>query len=1395
MTTIQPKVLFIVAQASSLLPGEKAVMNRLTCKGFDVQVKTEATVSALDTRDKVLIVISSAVKEPGVGDKFCDVATPIIASSCELYVKLLMSGAQDVGVAEEQTQIEIIHPKRPGHGMMASFTGVVEISEAMNICWATKLPRDSVEIAALPTKPNESAAESTPRKNVLFGCRVTTPVFGQEEQDDPKNFVARRVGFPLDYHQNPNEGSPIWTLFDEAVNWAIGKINTRQFDEVFREEWKEVYTRRCKAYESWKKDLTGFDGVNAPENLVGLAFSGGGIRSATFCLGILQGLHELKLLHIFDYFSTVSGGGYLGGWWSAWLSRPEDKKNKGVFPDPEQIEPSRLEQYRWRTRSAKVAEGSLSAGDDPIHHLRLFANYLTPRKGSLGADTWRAITVVTRNLLLTWLILLPLLFAAVIATQSLFMMYQKSEFFHTYWFDLQDQVQKREAAASLLTNEQELKTFNRETETILNQLRSDYHSILKQRAFFILLVLAPLVGWILLMVGSFLRSNAGVPLVVRIKDWFSLEDKKNFEWNFSGRRIAHSLGTLGAGVIVFLIMMVFLSPGRGYSFPTISLDLLASTPARLFLLWVIAGLVLVSLTLPWRSLDHDASVAKTEEELRRGVWRNQITSWHAHLLVFLFVSAALLVFAAYGHEILDYLLRDTRPRTMFLAYVAKIGGWGTFIGAIFGTIFSALNSAPTGGHDSGDVKPPPVWHKAIFAVTPVFVLISLSILAAWAAHEISRSLVNLEGYPPALSAIILVGISLALFFALFEVRWHKSWAPPLLFVITLLVIGAAFVVYRYPPPQIFGNSLHVRMVQFAMVVGGILFFRLRLKGDRWSGGFGRLRMKSLRKVLGEQGKQSKENKDKNKDQEKWPRGKLIWLFILAVFFIAGVWFSGNYLGPTSVRPILALSAFSAIALCLCYVIIEIFVAKGDNLRSISVMGAVYLVAFILLLISLHSDTDSRFPFISLTLFAGTLAWVIALGWMADPNAISMHGFYKSRLVRAYLGASNPKRLNSLYEITETVVGDDVLLNEMKNCKRGAPYHLINTTLNLAGGRDLATAQRSSAMFVLSKLYCGSFRTGFQRSERYINGNLSLGTAVATSGAAVSPGMGSGKTTSSQTMLMTLLNLRLGFWAPTPNGENWESPYARLWPFYLLRESFSQTNDLSSYCYLTDGGHFDNLGLYSLVERGCRFIVMVDAVADPQPCFSDLGNAIRRCRIDFNAEIDLDITPFLKAKDDQFAKQHYVVGNIVYSEKHVKRLGWKNTTPENRTGIIVYIKSSLLNNEKALRTDVRQYGIENSEFPQQSTIDQWFDEAQFESYRQLGRHSALSVFDQINNGPRKQEREEKTFVRGIEALLPLSFCNQSELEKEKKMLEDVGRKPLSPNLIERLFEFTSRNANG
>lgn len=123
-------------------------------------------------------------------------------------------------------------------------------------------------------------------------------------------------------------------------------------------------------------------------NLVGLAFSGGGIRSATFNLGVLQALADLKLLYRIDYLSTVSGGGYIGGWLAAWT-----KRLNSFGEVQKRLSTNRVQQEDDREPA-------------PIRFLRVFSNYLTPKLGIFSGDTWAAAAIILRNILLNQAVLL-----------------------------------------------------------------------------------------------------------------------------------------------------------------------------------------------------------------------------------------------------------------------------------------------------------------------------------------------------------------------------------------------------------------------------------------------------------------------------------------------------------------------------------------------------------------------------------------------------------------------------------------------------------------------------------------------------------------------------------------------------------------------------------------------------------------------------------------------------------------------------------------------------------------------------------------------------------------------------------------------------------------------------
>src|SRR5271170_479622 len=140
----------------------------------------------------------------------------------------------------------------------------------------------------------------------------------------------------------------------------------------------------------------------AENSLIGLAFSGGGIRSATFNLGILQALAQARLLHAFDYVSTVSGGGYIGGWLMAWMHH----RQIGI----KEVE-DRLSSREYSSANA--------ADPAEVHFLRNYSNYLTPRKGILGADFWAFMATYLRNTILNQIILVLLLLSALMLPRAL----------------------------------------------------------------------------------------------------------------------------------------------------------------------------------------------------------------------------------------------------------------------------------------------------------------------------------------------------------------------------------------------------------------------------------------------------------------------------------------------------------------------------------------------------------------------------------------------------------------------------------------------------------------------------------------------------------------------------------------------------------------------------------------------------------------------------------------------------------------------------------------------------------------------------------------------------------------------------------------------------------------
>ncbi len=379
-----------------------------------------------------------------------------------------------------------------------------------------------------------------------------------------------------------------------------------------------------------------------------------------------------------------------------------------------------------------------------------------------------------------------------------------------------------------------------------------------------------------------------------------------------------------------------------------------------------------------------------------------------------------------------------------------------------------------------------------------------------------------------------------------------------------------------------------------------------------------------------------------------------------------------------------------------------------------------------------SSFSWRFPLLLLAFLVSTF---LVLSWRVNINEFSMHHFYKNRLVRCYLGASATKtRMRDPF--TGFDPKDDVPLYKLRyqadtKPEHRAPYPIINAALTVTAGTELATQERKALPWFFTPHYSGFFpaRSDEDRVARNSQAKpcyadslllgkcLGLGTATSISGAAANPN--SGFHSSPQTaFLLTLFNVRLGWWLGNPTKEEsfrMAGPTFALW--WLVRELFGFADESSRFLNLSDGGHFENLGLYELARRRCRYIIAIDAEADTDYRFEALGGAIRKCRSDFGVEIQIDPRPI--TPQDKLSRTHCVVGRITYPQEE-----------GGHTGVLVYLKSSITGNEPG---DVEEYRRENPEFPQQPTSDQFFSESQFESYRRLGLHVARTTLDHIRSG--------------------------------------------------------------
>lgn len=363
------------------------------------------------------------------------------------------------------------------------------------------------------------------------------------------------------------------------------------------------------------------------------------------------------------------------------------------------------------------------------------------------------------------------------------------------------------------------------------------------------------------------------------------------------------------------------------------------------------------------------------------------------------------------------------------------------------------------------------------------------------------------------------------------------------------------------------------------------------------------------------------------------------------------------------------------------------------------------------------------------------AITLVLSPFINVNTFSLHAMYRARLIRAYLGASNASRKANPF--TNFDPADNFPMDRAP-CSAAAPLHIINMCLNLVAGNRLAWQQRKAESFTVSALHSGSCRVGYRPTGEYAGRHepitISIGTAMAISGAAASPNMGY-HSSPILTLAMTFFNARLGWWLPNPGDpgcEVWQQkgPRFALWP--LINEGLGRTSDRHRWVYVSDGGHFENLGLYEMVLRRCKQIIVVDGSADPGFNLDDLGGAMRKIQIDLGVPIEFQPQASFKPRP-AFSDRHCFVAKIRYSE-----VDGENT----EDGQLVYIKASLTGDEPE---DVSQYAKTHSEFPHESTANQFFNESQFQSYMHLGEHIVEKIVeDRFGEKPHRPLSMEEFF---------------------------------------------------
>jgi hypothetical protein len=981
-----------------------------------------------------------------------------------------------------------------------------------------------------------------------------------------------------------------------------------------------------------------------------LCLSGGGIRSATFNLGILQGLARKGVLPQIDYLSTVSGGGYIGGWFSSWMRR-HDEGPDGVFHD-----------------LAHSTSDPLEPEVKPLQHLREYSNYLAPRYGIFSVDTWTLIAMYFRNLLLNWTLLVPLI-AAVLVLPRLF----EALLLNGPTSDLSRRALAVAAILILLAAMTQIGRLRPARPYVPGAVPTAAEIRAKQGEVWFWLgpgLLATLLfaaywGWhtttppafdlfkyiaaVLLLANA---VGATVYIAAYLKCEVSLDDTdgwwermKNI-WGVvrdlvTGGRIRSKVRHELIGITVAAAVGAALLTGAALLFrnPTGSVQVEGLSCPEWFTLFGVPSVLLVFFAEVTVLIGVVTKVSNDHER-----------EWWARSAAWLFIVSLAWIAAAIAAIVAPLLILQS-PKI-----IASMGGVAGITTIILG------RSSKTPAQAKGEVTTSgKLLRVALGLVATVFLVIVLGAISlaitAGSAKVANRNFEEPHPVndPAALVVTRAAGKESTTFKVTAEAKskmfqatprsvWHlmelRSTRPtPLLALIAIL--GAIVIAAS----RVFDSntySMHA-MYRNRLIRGYLGASRWRRRPDPFTGfdPQDNLQMYEL-------------------------RPELLWFSSFSDF--------DGFLGQLTAN-------------------------GGDEWHKLPKAIQHKVKAYL----ASPSNRDA-------------LRRDLASELLSEVNRVMLTYDLQTR-TRAVTSLALLKR-------NSTKMRADYV--NCLRCDRAdlVPLHIVNTTLNLVSGEKLAWRDRKAASFTLTSLHAGNRWLGYRDAAEYGGPRgISVGTAMAISGAAVSPNRGY-SSSPIITFLLTLFNARLGWWLGNPGAKGQET-YRAHGPKNSLKtlvaEALGDTNDESEYVFLSDGGHFDNLGLYEAVLRRARRIIVCDATADGKYAFGDLANAVRKIRIDLGIPIHFE-TMYIGPTDAGYNVGKYcALGGILYSciDAPPGEYGYRKGVDGN----LIYVKPAVYGD---CPTDVTNYRKENHSFPHETTADQFFSETQFESYRALGSH----VIDEI-----------------------------------------------------------------